>query len=609
MQDIDWSRKRLFFALAGVSLGIVVVCGVFGARLFDPEVTYERTAYWYMWAHLLFLAWALGRPEVAERLLAWLRERRTWIFVAGATALTTMLCVSVEREFRVLADETNLIGTSFSLFLDRTAQNIIEGEYYFRRFHLVHAEMPTRPLLYPFAMSILHGLLGFDAEHGFLVNALASVATLVVVASFATRLAGVWLGVLAAAFLAAFPLYAQCVTASGYEVLNLLMIMLVGAQLWHFLEKPTAADAQLLVILGLLASQCRYESVLVLLPIGLAILRHAKTLLAGPLPLTMALLPILTLPTVWQRMLSTALNAGDVGKDPFPLEQLPEHLWGAVLYFLNWPKGNFATVGPVFVLALLGLGIAMWAAVMRWLAGDGRRLGYVILVGTGLGGILLVQCLYYLGDMRLAFIARMALTFVGALCMLAAFPLVRAMAVVPQLAKPAAVVAALGLCVHGWSHAAVNEHGRTLFLYREYRRTLDFVRKRGSEGILIVSDRPSMYASHGRGAVSFRWARKNGKRLLRSLKQKRYDEVLVLQHIELKTGKPEKGFEIDLELEPVWEFQNTEKILIRIAKVVGPGKSEPQTGKPADPAPSDAAPADATGAQTGEEEAGEANPT
>src|SRR5262249_13002962 len=146
--------------------------------------------------------------------------------LSGALVVTALSFCIVPPAYRVLADETNLISTSLSLSLDRSLNNIIAMMHVTDdRLQIVQQSIATRPALFPFLVAHLHLLFGYHACFGFVVNFFVGVTTLVVIVFIGRELFGLTYGVLAAALLAAFPLYTLVVTSAGFDALNACLFL------------------------------------------------------------------------------------------------------------------------------------------------------------------------------------------------------------------------------------------------------------------------------------------------------------------------------------------------------------------------------------------------
>ena len=72
--------------------------------------------------------------------------------------------------FKILADESNLIGASMSMHQNKTTWIPYQGlNLDFEAFNSASI-VNKRPILYPFVVSIFHSILGYSPYNGFIVN-------------------------------------------------------------------------------------------------------------------------------------------------------------------------------------------------------------------------------------------------------------------------------------------------------------------------------------------------------------------------------------------------------------------------------------------------------
>lgn len=506
---------------------------------------------------------------------------RDWFWAVGTGLALTSLCyLSVEPAFRVLSDETNQLDASLSLYLDRTLKLITQGQYYYSGFHTILTEPTHRGGLFPFCICLCHSLFGYSGNHGFLVNFFASTLTLAAVVRFGQKVLGLACGVIAAVLLASFPLYALVATSSAFEMMNLLLITLVFFQLHRFLEKPDGPELEGLLLLAVLASQCRYETTLLFLPVAAAWYWKRKALVSARLSWRLAVIPLLFLPVIWQRVAMGSNGLGTIPGDAafFSVAYLWRNVLHALEVFVNPAWRDYPTSPLVFALFLAGGALL----VKDWLSEKSSARvhpGFVGLVAMGLVGIAGAQLLYSWGDFRHPAAIRFASVYLPAMCLVAAYPLYRLWEK-PGMAAPLSVLL-VGLLAHGLATASKNDHGNTLTLFREYKRNLEFLKPYPKDGMLIIADRPGMYVAHEYGAVNSSYANKNADKVLESLKRHLYTEVLVIQHVLYKTRQAAPALNPKFVLTPVFEYQNGGEDFVRISRVVAPSEGAlPATAQP-----------------------------
>jgi hypothetical protein len=82
-------------------------------------------------------------------------------------------------EYRILADETNLLGMASAMYDEHMTYNPTEVMYYFhgRRREINHVT-DMRPAFFPFLVYLGHTVLGYSSNNGFVINGIAAFALL-----------------------------------------------------------------------------------------------------------------------------------------------------------------------------------------------------------------------------------------------------------------------------------------------------------------------------------------------------------------------------------------------------------------------------------------------
>ena len=220
-------------------------------------------------AFVLF-AWYLVRSLWADRVQ--LPAKRGWwkvaLFVGG---MAVFLHLHERHEFKIVADEVVLSSTAMEMHFERQAAVVVRGYDYAGNFTPLNVYVDKRPLLFPFFVSLVHDLTGYRVANVFALNALLSLALTTLFYVLGRRLGGPPAGVAAVLLLCAIPLVAQNTTGGGFELLNMVMIVLT---LWlglRYAERPTTDRLCAFVLAGVLLAEARYESAVFVLPVGATI--------------------------------------------------------------------------------------------------------------------------------------------------------------------------------------------------------------------------------------------------------------------------------------------------------------------------------------------------
>ena len=283
-----------------------------------------------------------------------------WVFVI--TAVTVGLYFLIQGTgFKITMDEFVLASTSMQMHVEKEVFTTsrayeVNGAYY-----LLGGYLDKRPYFFAFIVSLVHDLFGYRPANVFFVNAAVSFLLLLSVyfigKSFGAKAWG-WLAFLLAASL---PLFGFNVTGGGFELFNLLMILLTCYLGKWWLEKPSDSSLVAFTYSGLLLAQCRYESILFVFPVGLLILYGWWRENRIRLPWPMFFAPVTLVPYVLQnRMLNESQVLWQLEEHqptPFGFHYLGQNLESAVNFFGQW--GMEQSNSPL-LLVLTVLCLALW---------------------------------------------------------------------------------------------------------------------------------------------------------------------------------------------------------------------------------------------------------
>ncbi len=264
-------RKGILF---GLIAALAIVFGFVSFRHAPGEAValVKQFGYWQILTITALFVFCLTRSLRAE-VLAGAGNWRAWSGpVALVLGVTAFLHVHERHEFKIVMDEVVLQDTAMRMHFEREAAAMVRGYDLAGNFTALHVYVDKRPLFFPFLLSLAHDLTGYRVGNAFALNALLSLVLIALVFLVGCRLAGRLAGVSAVLLLASIPLVHQNVVSSGFELLNLVMIL---ATLWlgmRYAERPETDRLGAFVLAGILLAQTRYESALFILPVGIVIL-------------------------------------------------------------------------------------------------------------------------------------------------------------------------------------------------------------------------------------------------------------------------------------------------------------------------------------------------
>ena len=136
---------------------LAAAIGLFGYSLTDKKIMTDLFAYAsYYLIFALMVTWAVQAVLFLRELNFSLKVllQRYWPGILIAIVLTVFVFASVAVEFKTLSDETNLLSISGSMLNDKTCYNVTMAKYYYHNLNAINREIPKRPLVFPFMVSV-----------------------------------------------------------------------------------------------------------------------------------------------------------------------------------------------------------------------------------------------------------------------------------------------------------------------------------------------------------------------------------------------------------------------------------------------------------------------
>lgn len=351
------SRLVLLFLTSALAV-------VLGLWSFSPQQAVDvvsRTGYWVILAAAVSFAIVFAR-SLSDSLIevqAW----RTWVgpgLIAVGAAV--FLHLHEPHDFKIVADEVVLGLTAKQMHFSREASVTVRGYEYAGNFTSMVTFVDKRPLFFPFLTSVIHDLTGFRVRNVFWLNGALSGVLMWLLLLIGRRIGGWGAGVAAAGLIATVPLVAQNACGAGFELLNLVMILLTVWLGMRAGERPESNDRlSAFVLSGVLLAQVRYESVLFVVPVAAAVVyiwwRQKTIRLPWPLlaaPLLMVLSPLQL--NVFKLSKATWQLNDVAGADaPFGLKYFYDNVGHALNFFLT-TDGTQPNSILVAVLGVLAVG-------------------------------------------------------------------------------------------------------------------------------------------------------------------------------------------------------------------------------------------------------------
>lgn len=528
---------------------LIVTCSAILAGILPSKkhvlILFESTGYYFIFAS--FFLWVVYLLK-----LNFVKLKSTLLnhydgLILSALLVVLIFCIAPPK-FKVLADETNLIGTSMAMYQSKKASLPLSGFNLDYRRPDYQSTVDKRPLLFPLLVSLVHSLRGYSAYNGFVVNFVLGIMVLFVFYLFIYHNFSRIYALYSILIVASLPSFVIWVTSAGFETLNLFFIIFILFLFNRVTETKNIQYAELLFLSLLLVSQSRYESVVftvaILFLLPLLLKRDSITQFS----IVTYLIPILFIPTIWQPRLYAALP--DINRvysrfiqaaslyDAFSLSNLIANTPKNLMVFLGFdPNLGFSPIATVMSIA----GIYLLA---KKLLTDFPHTSYafrsMLFFGlTSIGLMYLIQASFYRGDFTVFTQNRFALSYLPYI-VLPVILFIKHLLKTETITKK--IFVSVFLTFHlllFWSYGSQQLLVNAGTIPYEYNKTLDYLKHhfKKNTNLLIVCERPNLYIVHFQGAVDFNYANQNEDKI-RTQYQREYDQIIVLQKCRYDTREP-----------------------------------------------------------------------
>lgn len=500
----------------------------------------------------------------------------------GALILSTVIVwVAHERPgYKILADELLLSGTGMGMHFDREAAYPTRATDVQGSFQILTRSLDKRPLLFPFLLSTVHDVSGYRPENAFYLNIGLSVVFLGLIYVLAWKVgASRWAGVVAVLLFAGLPLLAQQATGGGFELLNLLLIVVFGLLLAHYLDAPDEQRLEAFILGALLLASTRYESAVFLAIGAVAALlgwwRARRVILSWPLifsPLFLA--PLLLQNRMFEGGSRAWQMAGQQGVSvPFGFQYLAPNMGHALAFFFD--LSGYQPSSPLFAMAgLVTLPFfGLWMVkVLRQGGGAQGRDQALAWLGVSLFVVTAVYMFYFWGKFDDPIINRLSLP-VHLLMMLSVVLICGQFIKSERGWKIISAVVFAGILVHGLPVLSKQAY-RTIYSPGvEMQLRHEFLAAQEDRNLLLIDNDSFFWILQKLSSSPVEQVKLRKTGLAYHLRNHSFREMYVFQHIKVDdtTGRqyvdPVDDLGPDFELEAVWERRVQTLLFARISRI------------------------------------------
>jgi hypothetical protein len=560
---------------------LIVICASILAGILPSKkyilILFEYTGYYFVFiAFFLWVAYLF--KYYFSKLKSLLRNHYDGLLLS-AVLIVLIFCIAPPK-FKVLSDETNLVGISMAMYQSKKASLPLRGfnvdfqkpEYF--------SKIDKRPILYPLLVSFVHTLRGYSAYNGFVVNFICGFMVLFLFYLFTYDLLPRIYALISLLVVASLPIFVIWVTSSGFETLNLFFILATLFIFYKAISNRNIRHAEFLLLTLVLVSQCRYESII----FTVAILFLLPTLLnkksIANLSISTYLTPVLFIPTLWLPRLyadrpivdKMAMGAVHVPSlfDAFSLSNLISNASSNLIVFLGFdPQLGFSPV--ISAMSLAGFYLITKKLIV------GRKSTSLEFRTMWLFGTItfclmyFIQVSFFLGDMTIATQNRFAMAYLPYMVLPAMYFIHKIINKVNISSKILIWIFFGFHLLYFWPYGSQQLLVNRGTIPYEYNKTLSYIRNNfeSHSNILVICERPNFYILHYQGALDFEYANQNPELIINKV-AKDFDHILVLQKCLHNTRAPLKTSHLNKSY-PLVDLQTlklTQTEYLKISKLI-----------------------------------------
>lgn len=562
------SLIAVFFTI--ISIIISVYIGFFAFDKGTMEEFYIKGIFYFLSINLLLAVFALIRSE--NKSFEWIKSyfKRHCTALLVAVILTSLGAFVSKPDFRILADETNLLAMSESLYEERQCKNYTSILYYYFGFKDVISYVnDKRPALFPLTVSFSHSLLGYRPENIFLVNLISGFISFMLLYHLINKKFGQFWGICGMMILAVHPLFIIYMTSGGFETFNLMFSLIIFWYLIKFIDSPSAVSAEVLLLLLPLFGQTRYESVVAVVTVIPVVFMCLPKVEYFKFSYKLPLIPLFFVPIAWLRQVSDNARAWQVDsiEDSFNFEWFITNTKRAFIFFFSENR-NFGIIPVVSGLAVFGFVFLIFEVYGK---GNKKKAPKLFWSSVLLFYLLhaVARFTYSMCDLTSASITRLGMIFLPIIVYLALSFLVRCQKWF-CIRRVYVVVGIMTLFALYWPACGLTAGVRDLILYREFRASREFLEDNfpRKNDYIVVADRSNMYVPLEYSTISFKYLQEHTDKVISNLKCKTYSYLILIQMIDRKTNKPTKACIIPKEFKPetLYEYQISVNHFLRISR-------------------------------------------
>ncbi|MBF0122112.1 MAG: hypothetical protein HQL21_01730 [Candidatus Omnitrophica bacterium] len=293
--------KTVFFFCAVIAFLIgIFIC-------FVPE---HNTARWWLsytsfyFISALFLLWlvTLLSPDPKSQPSSYINFS-SLLFTGIAILLTTTIFVMNPPRLRLHTDEVLLLGTSRTLYTEKTIHIPQDAVLSNNRLEIIRTSLPFRPLLFSFLTNLVHRCKGYNFHNVFILNFIGLSLLLILAGAFIGKHWGIAAGIATQFAIVSHPIIWHTASSGIADIFHALFFFISALTLRKHLHTPSPRSIALLILSLCLLGNIRFESIIFLfitIP-ALLLFRRISWEHVQSAKLIIVLTAVCSLPFFWQR--------------------------------------------------------------------------------------------------------------------------------------------------------------------------------------------------------------------------------------------------------------------------------------------------------------------
>jgi len=560
---------------------ILIICASFLAGILTPKhyisTFFEDLGYYFILVS--FILWATYLFKLYLKKIKDIILEHYQGLLLSVLLLVLIFCIAPPK-FKVLSDETNLIGVSMAMYQSKKVSLPLKGfnlEYKKPEYNSV---IDKRPLLFPLLVSFVHSVRGYSAFNGFVVNFIAGVGVLFIFYLFIyTHFSRIY-GLLSILMFASFPGFVTWVTSSGFETLNLFFIIFTIFLFNKVITTKSIQHAELLFLTLVLISQCRYESIIFTIAILFLVPMLFNKESISALSIITFITPILFIPVIWSpRLYADLPDINRVGTtliqvpslyEAFSFTNLLENTRQNLIAFLGLdPYLGFSSLISLSAIGGFFLLTKKLIRSYRCTSLEFKTMWFFSVATFCL--LYFIQFSFYRGDLTIFTQNRFATVYFPYILFPAIFFVYSIFNNANRNRINLVVLFFVFHLLFFWPFGSQQRFVNVGSLPYEYNKSLMFLKEnfKNNSNLLIIAERPNLYIIHYRGAVDFSFANQNMDNI-KDIYNKEFDHILVLQKIDYKTQTPLdwNRLEAAYRLKKLSDIKLTQSTYIKISEII-----------------------------------------